>query len=56
MANDLKNQVGQNKVLTQNISTLEAKNIELTRKYEDSKKNYFKVREEREKLKSEIGK
>lgn len=38
------------------ISQLETKNIELVRKYEESKKNYFKVREEREKLKTEIAK
>jgi hypothetical protein len=33
---------------------VESRNVELTRKYEDSKKNYFKLREERERLKLEL--
>lgn len=54
MVNDLHNQVAQNKAMAEQLNQLETRNAEVTKKYEEYKKSYYKVRDEREKLKAEI--
>lgn len=54
MVKDLHNQVAQNKAMAEQLSQLEIRNAEVTKKYEEYKKSYYKVRDEREKLKAEI--
>lgn len=52
---DLKKQVASNKQLVEQISALEGKLSELTKKYDECKRGYFKAREERDKLRQELG-
>jgi predicted RNase H-like nuclease (RuvC/YqgF family) len=40
--------------MAEHVSSLEARNAELSKKYEEYKKSYYKVRDEREKLKADI--
>lgn len=54
MVSDLHSQVAQNKTMAEHVSSLEARNAELSKKYEEYKKSYYKVRDEREKLKADI--
>jgi hypothetical protein len=50
----LQKQVALNKGQVEAMAQVESKVLELQRKYDESKKQYFKVREERERLKAEL--
>ena len=52
---DLQKQVAQNKAQVEQISSLEGKLAELAKKYDECKRGYFKAKEERDKLRQELG-
>lgn len=55
LVSDLQKQVAQNKSLVEHISSLEGKLAELAKKYDECKRGYFKAKEERDKLRQELG-
>ena len=56
MATDLASERTKSKNLNEKLSASEQRANELQKKYDDCKRNYFKIRDERERLKADVEK
>ena len=56
MAADLASERTKSKNLNEKLSASEQRANELQKKYDDCKRNYFKIRDERERLKADVEK
>ena len=56
MSNDLLEKTTKNKDLSTKLTSVELERNEIQKKYDDTKVRYFKIRDERDKLKGELEK